>query len=310
MSSLSTPLTFFLGADDDTVATAVVTVDHVRNGLARLCLQFRSARPMDAPEERTNMEKLLAVLLRPFNDLELALQQLIQLRSLPIAVGIQLDVIGDLLGQKRAGLADEDYRRYLFARIATNRAAGRRRDLIKIAKLILNDVSSRVVITNLGPAAATVQIESSLLTDGLAAILLSFLASAAAAGVRLTLLTSPDALADQFAFSCSAFPPSPLTSGATAITVDSTADFPPIGSLVIDTGLAVEETVGYAGTTATSFTLLAPLAHNHLAHCDVQLIEPATGKGFGDSTEGTNLVPYSIVGTTGGTLIDAREATP
>lgn len=310
MSSISVPLTFFLGADDDTVATAVVTVDHVRNGLARLCLQFRSSRPMDAPEERTNMEKLLAVLLRPFNDLELAFQQLIQLRALPIAVGIQLDAIGDLLDQKRAGLADEDYRRYLFARIATNRAAGKRRDLIKIAKLILNDVSARIVVTNQGPAAATVQIESSLLTDGLAAILLSFLASAAAAGVRLTLLTSPDPLADQFALSCSAFPPSSLTSGATTITVGDTTGFPPIGSLVIDTGLAVEETVGYAGTTATSFTLLVPLAHNHLARCDVQLVEPATGKGLGDSAEGENLVAYSVVGTIGGTLIDAREAAP
>lgn len=307
MSSLATPLAFSLGADDGAVVEAVVTVDHVRNGLSRLCLQFRSAAPFEDPANRTNMEKLLAVLLSPFQELEVAFQQLLQLRSIYVAVGIYLDAIGKLIGQARDGLADEDYRRFLFARIATNRSDGRRRTIIKIAKLVLNDVTGRIVVRTQGPAAYTVQIENSLVTDGLAAILLSFLAEATAAGHRMTLLSSPDAGADQFACACSAFPPSPLTAGATSITVGSTAGFPQIGQLTIDTGLAVEETVGYAGATATTFTLAAPLAHNHLAGCDVQLVEPAAGKGLGDSTEGTNLVAYSIVGSTGGSLIDARE---
>lgn len=309
MSSLSTPLAFSLGGDDTTAAVAVVTVDHVRTGLSRLCLQFRSANPMDDPAGRTNVEKLLAVYLKQFNDLELAFQQLLQLRSLPVATGIYLDAIGKLLDQPRGGLGDDDYRRYLYARIATNRADGKRRTIIKIARLILNDISARIVVTGSGPAAATVQVENSLVPDALAAILLSFLAAAAAAGCRLTLLSSPDLPADQFALSCSAFPPSPLTIGMTTLTVDDTTGWPQIGSLVIDTGLTEVETRGFAGVTATSITLTSALVHNHDARCDVQLVEPSTGQGFGDSAEGENLVPYSAVGTIGGTLIDAREVT-
>ena len=312
MSSLSTELVFFLGGDDSDVAEAVVTVDHVRTGLSRLCLQFRSANPMDEPEQRTNMEKLLAVLLAQFNDLELALQQLIQLRGLPTATGIYLDEIGKLLDQPRGELVDEDYRRYLFARVATNKARGRRRNLIKVAKLILNDSSARIVITTSGPAAFLVQIESTLVPDALAAVLLDFLAAATAAGIRLGLLSSPDLLADQFALGTAAYATAGgYTAGQGTITVDDTSNFPVIGSLIVDEGTANEEEIDYAGTTATTFTLLSPLVNNHVIRTAVALVEPSTGKGLGDVTEaGENLVPYSDVGTNGGTFIDFRESAP
>jgi Protein of unknown function (DUF2612) len=308
VSSLSAALAFSLGGDDSEVGEAVVTIDHVRTGLSRLCLQFRSANPMDAPEERTNMEKLLACLLAPFDELEVAFQQLIQLRDIYTAAGVYLDSIGNLVQQARNGLGDDDYRRFLFARIRTNRSDGRRETLITIARLILNDTAARVVVNNQGPAAVVVRIESSLIPDALAAILIGFLTEAVGAGIGMMLESSPDTLADQFALPLAAFATAgAYTAGQTTITVDDASAFPAIGTLIIDEGTAAEESVDYAGTTATTFALSSALLHNHPIRTAVTLDEPSTGKGCGDVTEaGENLTAYSDVGLIGGTLIDAR----
>lgn len=310
MSSLSTELVFALGGDEDAPLQAIVTIDHVRTGLSRLCLQFRSSNPMEEPEQRTNMEKLLACLLAPFDDLELALQQVLQLRSIYTARGIYQDQIGKLVGQPRNGLGDDDYRRFLFARIKTNRSNGRRATLIQIAKLLLNDSAAHVVIENAGSANAVIRIDGGVVSNALAAILLDFLQTAAPAGVRVIFESSPDVLADQFAFPAAAFATAgAYTAGQTTIAVNSTAGFPTTGSLVIDEGTGNEEQVDYAGTTATTFSLSTPLTDNHAIRAAVALVEPATGQGFGTVAEGENLVPYSNVGTIGGTLIDAREVT-
>jgi hypothetical protein len=309
MSLLGFPLALPLGGDAEAATEAVVLIDHVRTALGRLPMQWRSAAPMEEPELRTNVEKYLAVLIAPFNDIELALQQLIQLRDIYTATGIYLDSIGELVGQLRNGLGDSDYRRHLFARIRTNRSNGRRKDLIAIAKLILNEATSRVVVETVGPASVTVRIEGVTVPDALASILITFLAEAAAAGVRLLLESSPEPLADQFACPLAAFATAgAYTAGQTTITVDSTSGFPVIGTLIIDEGLAAEETVEYAGTTATTFTLLDPLVNAHTIRAAVVLDEPSTGQGFGDEAEGENLVAYSDIGSTGGTLIDVREA--
>jgi hypothetical protein len=308
MPSLGWPLALPLGGDADAAAEAVVLIDHVRTALGRLPMQWRSAAPMEEPELRTNVEKYLAVLIAPFNDIELALQQLIQLRDIYTATGIYLDSIGKLVGQGRNGLGDSDYRRHLFARIRTNRSAGKRKDLIAIAKLILNEDTSRVVVETVGPASVTVRIEDVTVPDALAPILITFLAEAAAAGVRLLLESSPEPLADQFACPLSAFVSSAASPTDTTLTVTSTAGFPVVGEIEIDVGTADEETVEYAGLTATSFTLVDPLAFAHGLRTAVSLVEPSTGQGFGDEAEGENLVAYSDVGTIGGTLIDVREA--
>ncbi len=308
MGSFAFTLAGPLGGDDASANFELVTVDHVRIGLSRLCLQFRSAAPMEEPANRTNMEKLLAALLAPFNDLELALQQLLLLRSIYVATGVQLDAIGKLVGQVRGALVDEDYRRFLFARIATNRAIGKRRNQIQIAKLVLNNSAARVVVETQGNATAVIRIENLAVSDGLATILIGFLRLTAAAGVRLELETSPDDLAEQFACPLATFAPGALTSGATTMTVTSTSGFPTHGSLDIDTGLAVAETVTYSAITPTTITCGA-LASNHTAGAVVQLVEPATGKGFGNLSDPgqPNLVPYTLVGIDGGTLIDVRE---
>lgn len=298
-------LPFFLGDDATGVA---ITVDHIATGLSRLDLQYRSQNP-DDPSARTPIEVLLAILLKPFNDLEFVLQQLLQLRSIYTAEGVYLDAIGKLLQQPRGTLLDEDYRRYLFARIATNRADGRRRTLIKIAKLIISDPAAKVVVTNRGPAGVLMEIEGVLAGDTLAGILITFLRDAVAAGYRITLVSSPTVQADQFALARATNAPAGLTSGSTSATVADTAGFPPIGTVLIDASTAVAEAVDYTVAGPTVLTLLAPLAHNHSARACVQIVDATRGKGLGsiDEPGQPSLTPYSPAGTTGGRLRDARE---
>lgn len=304
MSSFAAPHAFPFGGDGDAPTVVITTIDHVAIALARLRAQYRSGDPQNL----TNWEKLAAALVRPFNELELAFQQLLLLRSIDVATGVWEDQIGAIVGQPRNGLGNSDYRRFLFARVAANKSSGKRRDLIKVAKLVLNNSASRVQVITQPIKTAIVRILNLGLTDGLAAILFDFLQTSAAAGERIILESSPDDIAESFAFPAAAFASGALSIGATTIPVGSTADFPAVGTIDIDTGLAVAETATYAGKTLTSFLSVSTLAHNHTTGCVVQLVEPSTGKGFGNSSDPgqPNLVAYSDVGIDGGTLADLR----
>ncbi len=232
----------------------------------------------------TNFEKLVAALVAPANDVELAFQQLLLLRSIYTAHNQQLDDIGKIVGQPRGALGDEDYRRYLFARVATNKSAGKRRDFISIAHLILGDAgTAQIVVDNQGAAAVVVRVLNVVPDAGVADILASFLQLAVAAGVRIILETATAPTATSFTLGVTSFASGALTAGDTHVNVDSTAGFPPTGSLDIDVGLAVQETVTYTGTTPTSFTGVSVLAHNHVIDSAVEW-NGSPGLGFGLTT--------------------------
>lgn len=201
MPSFEFPFESLFDVDTPPEATAVVTVDHVAIALSRLCKQFRSDDPINDPANRTNMEKLIIALATPANDLELALQQLLQLRTIAVGNDATLAVIGRIVGQERGTLAIEDYRRYLFARIATNHSAGKRRDIIKISHLILNDSGTATIqVQSQNIATSDVRVNNIAIASGLADILFSFLSSAVEAGVRLILETSASPPGDTFTF--------------------------------------------------------------------------------------------------------------
>lgn len=291
-----------------TMPDVVVTRDLVAIGLSRLLSQFRSAQPMDNPAGRTNIEKLTAVLLAPVLELEVVFQQLIQLRSVYTAVGATLALIGRLVGQLNNGQDDDTYRRFVIARIATNFSNGTRETMIRIAQLILNDANAKVVVNNLGPAASSVRIDGSPVTDTLASILISFLRQAANVGIQINLQSSPNPIADQFALGRTAYAAIDIATGANTIVVESTVGFPASGTLDIDFGLGVQEQVSYRLLDDVSFTLRAPTGNDHAIRAAVQLVDPSTGKGLGTIFDAgqPSLVPYANVGTIGGTLIDQR----
>lgn len=166
-------------------------LDHYAHGKARLIQAFK-----DKPKALAFLE----VNATSWQALENAFIDLLDLRFLSTATGISLDRIGKLVGQKRLELSDDDYRRFLRARIATNRSNGTILDVIKVAKLVLNNADLRVVVDNQGIATYVVRIADGAVTDALADIVISFLREATAAGVRVLLETSRNAPADTFNF--------------------------------------------------------------------------------------------------------------
>lgn len=98
--------------------------DHVAKGIALLLQQWRTS---------SKLVGILATYLRIFQDLEDVTWDVINSRMLDTAVGAQLDMLGDLVGESRRGRNDIDYRAAVRLRIRVNRSQGRAVDVIDIA---------------------------------------------------------------------------------------------------------------------------------------------------------------------------------
>ena len=95
--------------------TFPVKEDHVSKGLALLISQWR-----DAPK----VKGLLESYLRELNKAEDCLFEIINETGVLVAVGVNLDLIGELIDEARGGRDDESYRTALLDRIATNSSSG------------------------------------------------------------------------------------------------------------------------------------------------------------------------------------------
>lgn len=156
---------------------ATQITDHTVAALARLPQQFKG---------KPKLEAFISALVDPIQDIENAMWQLLTERAISTAVGSQLDAIGFIVNQERIGLLDADYRRYLRARIAVNRSDGIDDNLIRIARLLVNDTGALIEIDNQGPATVVVRIRTIAITSAVADLLNVFLQDGAAkSGVRL-----------------------------------------------------------------------------------------------------------------------------
>lgn len=149
----------------------------------------------------TKLRALLRILLTPFQDVENAIQQVLQI-SVTSSTGQTLTLLGKIVGQERNGITDDEvFRRYVRARIATNRSTMVGEDIIRVLLLVMGDDATKVVVNNNGDAAFEVTIQGVVVLDDLATILLRFLRAAAGVGIRPILMTWPAVEADMFAFS-------------------------------------------------------------------------------------------------------------
>lgn len=94
---------------------------------SRLYTQFRSS---------TSWQAWCDVLGQQFDDLEAAGQTLFTLLDVEASEGVQLDVIGRLIGQPRNGVDDPTYRLYLSARVLANKSTGTVEDIFKIMRAL------------------------------------------------------------------------------------------------------------------------------------------------------------------------------
>lgn len=248
--------------------------DFVQRGLDRLPSQFQG---------KAKIEAFLRVLLAPGQEVEDALWQLLTERTAAVAVGVTLTQIGNLVGQPRNGLTDEELRPYVLARIASNKSNGTIPTILRIARIALNDELAQPILENTGAAAFVLRILGITVTETVANILIDILNNSIKGGVRIILETSADVDAEMFYTARAAFLDGALAGGETTIDVLSTEGFPATGSLDIDVGLAVEETVTYTGITSTSFIGVSAVANAHVDRSAVYLVG-SLGKGLGDST--------------------------
>lgn len=101
--------------------------DHEGDALARLTSQF---------QEKVNITALIHGLVGAIQTVEGQLNSLYSERWVDTAVGDQLDIIGFIVGELRAGRNDVDYRNAIIARIAINTSFGTPENMIAIFSLL------------------------------------------------------------------------------------------------------------------------------------------------------------------------------
>lgn len=249
-------------------------VDHEAQMIGRLAQQFR----------RPRIEAYLAVVAREVQALEDALQDLLTMRRLDTATGLQLTRIGVKVGQPRNGVTDDDlYRRLVRARIAANRSRGVGEDVLRITRLV---VDSTVVVEMEYQQVATVVLRLSGpgVTQTIADILIGFLRRAVVAGVRIILEWSLATDADTFRLAVAGFLSGTHLAGATtlALRAGDAAGFPPSGSAVIEWGTPDEETVTYASRDDDTLYGVSATVNNHPADAVVTALG-VTGVGLADA---------------------------
>lgn len=93
-------------------------------------------------EESTKLNHFLKSFLTEITDITLLGQELIDERRLNTAKGVQLDQIGNLVGELRLSRNDEDYLLGIKLRIAINTSDGTVEDIINILKLLYPTAST------------------------------------------------------------------------------------------------------------------------------------------------------------------------
>lgn len=114
------------------MADPAVLTTHVADAVARL------------PEHAAAEADVISIFAARAQLLETLLHDLLQQFDIEQATGIRLDYWGRLVGEKREGLVDAQYRRAIAARLLARRSKGQAEDLIQITKLCTNALRVRL----------------------------------------------------------------------------------------------------------------------------------------------------------------------
>jgi hypothetical protein len=102
-------------------------VDHVLQAIANLVSDY---------DDATKVQDLVSVFVNEVQELENTFYDLITDRLLDTSVGAQLDTWGEIVGERRDGLTDDEFREFIRARILTNLAEGEIQRIITVLKTI------------------------------------------------------------------------------------------------------------------------------------------------------------------------------
>lgn len=105
-------------------------------------------------KESVNFNKLFEVLLEPAIELKTVFANIKNLLNIEDQSGDQLDLIGEIIVQKREGLNDSDYRKLLRFKIKKNTSKATLTDIVEILKFLTN--ATKVVYSDNPPASYTI----------------------------------------------------------------------------------------------------------------------------------------------------------
>lgn len=231
-----------------------------------------------------NFAKFIDLLARQAQDLEDSAQTLLTLPSIDDSEGVNLDVIGQIVEQIRAGFDDVTYRKLLRTRIAANRSSGLPDDIYTVFALLLVDPTMWILQGGLASFALHIDTPITSIDAGLA---VGFLGDSKAAGVRAILEWQEDPDSEIFTFEQAGVLLTALAGGETELDVYDARDLEPSGEVTIDPGLAGEETLAYTSIVDGRFLQLSgTVANAHEVHAAVaQTDPPSAGLGWGDSSD-------------------------
>lgn len=173
--------------------------NHVSRSISLLIEQFENSPYINA---------LVFALILPSQEIEYVLYDLLTKRNLNDAYGVNLDAIGEILGESRDGRDDEEYRSIMKVKPIINNSHGEPETLITYLRLIFG--ATDIIFKEIFPAAvemtfvSPIQVPSTIRSD---------LENIAPAGVRL-IIKFTNVLTQVFAFSSEGgFPEVDNTSG-------------------------------------------------------------------------------------------------
>ncbi len=93
----------------------ITRINQVESGLEKLLYQFK---------EKTNITSILTTYLQQAQSTQENYEEMLDERSIFTAIGVQLDMIGKLIGEERFGREDEEYRTAIFIKVSINSSDG------------------------------------------------------------------------------------------------------------------------------------------------------------------------------------------
>jgi hypothetical protein len=221
-------------------------------------------------------------------DLEDAAQTLLGALDIDASQGLQLDLIGRLVGQPRGGVDDPTYRIYLRARIRANRSSGGPEDIYAVfAALLQLSAPGSMSIHDGGTASLLLTIVPPI-TDTQAQVGAIFLKASKDAGVRALLAWQEQPDAQTFTTAAAASLSAAVSIGASSlpITPSAVAKLPASGQVIVDAGVTGSEQLAYTAIVlgaggGYSLTLSGTCANNHSLGATVELVGDP-GLGWGD----------------------------
>ncbi len=147
-------------------------------------------------QEKPNLEKLIRAYVDELQHIEDAIWDVLQEQTVTNATGVNLDVIGRIVGEDRHGANDDDYRVRVTARIAVNRSSGQWFDLNSVASTLFSGTEYRWI--NHKTMSLELRLDTAL--SERPGVEQATLEEATGAGTRLDVVYSVDAEADRFAF--------------------------------------------------------------------------------------------------------------